>query len=187
MSLDLKEELAFFSRYNFHPYVGCSVWNIAFGEGLWTWTLILEFLTVLEFISNTERRWQEPWGPDIFRPNFFTAIVFTQIRFFCVFLYVLVPFARGWVFVSGISEFLFVIEEEHLQQLDSKLSFYKMVFITGKLFSASTSHAKKNFISKTLLLLYYICVHNLNFLIPIISWNSWKSFSYRFLAFNLSS
>ena len=103
-------------------------------------------LTVLEFISNTDRRWQEPWGSDIFRPNFFTAIVFTQIRFFCVFLYVLVPFARGSVFVSGISEFLFMIEEEHLQQLDSKLSFYKMVFITGKLFSASTSHANNNFI-----------------------------------------
>ena len=30
MSLDLKEELAFFSRYNFHAYVACSVWNIAF-------------------------------------------------------------------------------------------------------------------------------------------------------------
>ena len=62
------------------------------------------------------------------------------------FLYALVPFARGSVFVSGISEFLFIIEEEHLQQLDSKLSFYKMVFITGKLFSASTSHANNNFI-----------------------------------------
>ena len=85
-------------------------------------------------------------GPDIFRPNFFTAIVFTQIRFFCVFLHVLVLFTRGSVFVSGISEFLFIIEEEHLQQLDSKLSFYKMVFIIGKLFSASTSHANKNFI-----------------------------------------
>ena len=32
MSLDLKEELAIFSRYNFHAYVGCSVWNVAFGE-----------------------------------------------------------------------------------------------------------------------------------------------------------
>ena len=63
----------------------------------------------LEFISNTERGWQEPWGPDIFRPNFFTAIVFTQIRFFCVFLYVLAPFARGSVFVSGISEFLYLL------------------------------------------------------------------------------
>ena len=62
------------------------------------------------------------------------------------FLYALVPFARGSVFVSGISEFLFIIEEEHLQQLDSKLSFYKMVFITRKLFSASTSHANNNFI-----------------------------------------
>ena len=49
------------------------------------------------------------------------------------------------VFVSGISEFLFIIEEEHLQQLDSKFSFYKMVFITGKLFSASTTHANKKF------------------------------------------
>ena len=151
MSLDLKEELAFFSCYNYHAYVGCSVWNIAFGEGLWTWTLISEFfLSVLEFISsNTERRWQEPWGPDIFRPNFFTAVVFTQIRFFCVFLYVLVLFARGLVvFVSGISEFLFFIEKEHLQQLvDSKLSFYKMLFIKGKLFSANISHsANKNFI-----------------------------------------
>ena len=82
-----------------------------------------------------------PWGPDIFRPNFFNAIVFTQIRFFCVFLYVLVPTARGSVFVTGISELLFIIKEEHLQQLDSKLSF-----ITGKLFIASTSHANKNFI-----------------------------------------
>ena len=72
MSLDLKEELAFFSRYNFHAYVGCSVWNIAFIEGLWTWTL------VLEFISNTERRWQEPWGPDIFRPNFFLPPSFSH-------------------------------------------------------------------------------------------------------------
>ena len=36
MSLDLKEELAFFSRYNFQAYVGCSFWNIAFGEGLGT-------------------------------------------------------------------------------------------------------------------------------------------------------
>ena len=104
MSRNLKEELAFVSRYNFHAYVGCSFWNIAFGEGLWTWTLIF-----LEFISNTERGWQEPWGPDIFRPNFFTAIVFKQIRFFCVFLYVLAPFARGSVFVSGISEFLYLL------------------------------------------------------------------------------
>ena len=89
-----------------------------------------------------------PWGLDVFRLNFFTAIVFTQIRFFCVFLYLLVPIARSSVFVSGISEFLFIIEEEHLQQLDNKLSFYKMVFITGKLFSASTSHANKNFTNK---------------------------------------
>ena len=50
------------------------------------------------------------------------------------------------VFVSGISEFLFITEEEHLQQFESKLGFYKMVFITGKLFSASTLHANKNFI-----------------------------------------
>ena len=64
--------IAFFSRYNFHAYVGCSVWNIAFGEGLWTWTLISKFINIFRrFISNTERRWQEPWGPDIFRPNFF--------------------------------------------------------------------------------------------------------------------
>ena len=34
MSRNLKEELAFVSRYNFHAYVGCSFWNIAFGEGL---------------------------------------------------------------------------------------------------------------------------------------------------------
>ena len=61
----------------------------------------------------------------------------------CTYLYLL-PAVQS--LVSGISEFLFIVEEEHLQQLDSKLSFYKMVFITGKLFSASTSHTNKNFI-----------------------------------------
>ena len=79
MSLDLKEELAFFSRYNFHPYVGCSVWNIAFGEGLWTWTLILEFLTVLELISNTER---------IFLPPSFSH-KFVSFVSSCMYLYLL--------------------------------------------------------------------------------------------------
>ena len=43
------------------------------------------------------------------------------------------------------ASFLFIIEEEHLQQ-HSNLSFYKMLFITGKLLSACTSHANKNFI-----------------------------------------
>ena len=68
-------------------YVGCSIWNIAFGEGLRTWTLILEF------INNTERTWQVPWGQDVLRPSLFTATVFRTIRFFCDFLYVIfVPF-----------------------------------------------------------------------------------------------
>ena len=68
-------------------YVGCSIWNIAFGEGLRTWTLILEF------IDNTERSRQVPWGQDVFRPSLFTATVFRTIRFFYEFLYVIVvPF-----------------------------------------------------------------------------------------------
>ena len=149
MSLDFKEELHFFRVITFTLTLGvpCEILPLAkdCDRELWFQSL----LTVLEFTnSNTERRWQEPWGPDIFRPNFFTAVVFTQLHFFCVFLYVLVLFARGLVvFVSGMSEFLFTIEKEHLQQLDSKSSFYKFIFITGKLFSANTSHsANKNFI-----------------------------------------
>ena len=122
-------------------YVGCSIWNIAFGEGLRTWTLILEF------INNTERSWQVPWGQDVFRPSLSPATVFRTILFFFLWLFVCncCTFYRS-VFLSGISEFLFITEEEHIQQLDSKLSFYKMVLITGKLFSASISHASKNFI-----------------------------------------
>ena len=68
-------------------YVGCSIWNIAFGEGLRTWTLFLEF------IKNTERIWQVLWGQDVFRFIIFTAAVFRTIRFFCDFLYaIVVPF-----------------------------------------------------------------------------------------------
>ena len=49
-----------------------------------------------------------------------------------------------------------------------------MVFITGKLLSASTSHANKNFISlekltQNIIIAKLHCVHNLNFLILLIS------------------
>ena len=98
-------------------YVACSIWNISFGEGLRTWTLILEF------IKKTERSWQVPLGQDVFRPSLFTATVFCTTRFL---LWLLVcnccTFYRS-VFLSGISEFLYITEEEHIQQLDSKLSF----------------------------------------------------------------
>ena len=76
----------------------------------------------------------------------FSAPVFLLPPFFAQFVsFVTSTFYRS-VFLSGISEFLYITEEEHIQQLDSKLSFYKMVLITGKLFSASTSLASKNFI-----------------------------------------
>ena len=122
-------------------YVGCSIWNIAFGERLRTWTLILEF------INNTERSWHVPLRSRRFPPESFYCHRFSHNSFL---LWLLVcsccTFYRS-VFLSGISEeYLFITEEEHIQQLDSKLSFYKMVLITGKLFSASTSLASKNFI-----------------------------------------
>lgn len=82
-------------------YVGCSIWNIAFGEGLRTWTLFLEF------IKNTERSWQVLWGQDVFRLSLFTAAVFRTIRFFCDFLYVIVvPFNVQSVYQESASSYL---------------------------------------------------------------------------------
>ena len=68
----------------------------------------------------------------------FYAPVFLLPTFFAQFVsFVTSTFYRS-VFLSGISdEYLFITEEEHIQQPDSKLTFYKMVLITGKLFSAS--------------------------------------------------
>ena len=84
-----------------YAYVWCSIRNIAFGEGLRTWTLILAF------INNTESSWQVPWGQDVFRPSLFTATVFRTIRFFCDFLYVIVvPFTVQSFYQESASFYL---------------------------------------------------------------------------------
>ena len=81
-----------------YAYVGCSIRNIAFGEGLRTWTLILAF---------TESSWQVPWGQDVFRPSLFTATVFRTIHFFCDLLYVIVvPFTVQSFYQESASFYL---------------------------------------------------------------------------------
>ena len=74
-----------------------------------------------------------------FPPQFFLPPSFSHkfVSFVssCMYLYLL-PAVQ-----SLYQESASLIEEEYLQQLDSKLSCYNMVFITGKLSSASTSHA----------------------------------------------
>ena len=93
----------------------------------------------LEFIRNTEREGDkslevQTFSTPIFLPPSFSH-KFVSFVSSCMYLYLL-PAVQ-----SLYQESASLIEEEYLQQLDSKLSCYNMVFITGKLFSASTSHA----------------------------------------------
>ena len=106
-------------------YVGCYIWNIAFGEGLRTWTLILEF------IDNTERSWQVPWGQDVFRPSLFTATVFRTIRFFCDFLYVIVVSFTVQSFYQKPASFYLLLKKNIYNSLTVNEVFTRWFLLQG--------------------------------------------------------